>query len=285
MNCVMCWVCLTCIVGCADAPGTEQTQATSVTATDTGIATDDGIASGDMSASASGSGDDGLDDGETGVTFDVGGGDGATDPPGRVCTVVDGTDAIGTCDQTAPADAFEPDVQWTWTDANDENDSIVTPLVGNFTDDNRDGEIDLCDVPDVIVFAAHPDRATGDIGQAGDLYLLDGETGTEHFQFEHAVQPTITPTLGDLGGDGFPEVVAAPTDAERIAFEHTGEVKWIAPTEWNDGWCASIALADLDHDGTPEIIAGRIVTDANGATLRTTTEPAGGCAAPPCRKP
>lgn len=57
------------------------------------------------------------------------------------------------CTDRAPPDAFEPDIQWTWTGAS-EPYSIVTPLVANLTDDNADGEIDLCDIPDVVVVAS-----------------------------------------------------------------------------------------------------------------------------------
>jgi hypothetical protein len=70
-------------------------------------------------------------------------------------------DAIGECDEEAPPNSFEPEIQWAWTGPNGEPYSIVTPLVANLTDDNGDGEIDLCDVPDVVVVASTSSGAPG----------------------------------------------------------------------------------------------------------------------------
>jgi len=62
-------------------------------------------------------------------------------------------DAIGDCKDKAPPDSFEPEGQWSWGSAQVEGGSTATPLVANLTDDNGDGAIDLCDIPDVVVVA------------------------------------------------------------------------------------------------------------------------------------
>ncbi|MEQ9318308.1 MAG: hypothetical protein RIF41_04080, partial [Polyangiaceae bacterium] len=79
--------------------------------------------------------------------FGQGGGQGAMGPTCKVPPDADDA-VIGTCEDIAPADSFDPAVQWEWT-APPPSDpsaliigSFVTPLVGNFTDDNGDGDID-----------------------------------------------------------------------------------------------------------------------------------------------
>lgn len=86
-------------------------------------------------------------------------------------------DAVANCTDKAPADAFEPEAQWTFMGPPGYESCIVMPLVGNLTDDNGDGEIDLCDVPAVVVIAGPP----GTDVAAARLYVLDGATGAVHY--------------------------------------------------------------------------------------------------------
>lgn len=101
-------------------------------------------ASGEDSAEATTSGDS--------LKFD-------TPPPGSgdsggasdLCKVSGELSGVGSCEDSAPPDAFAPAIQWAWPGDGPLNEVIETPLVINFTDDNGDGAIDLCDIPDVIV--------------------------------------------------------------------------------------------------------------------------------------
>ena len=92
--------------------------------------------------------------GGLGGSFGIGGG-----TPMAACKVTENNeDALPPCTDKAPANSFAPEVQWSWTapPANPNafiSGSFATPLVGNFTDDNNDGAIDLCDVPDILVTA------------------------------------------------------------------------------------------------------------------------------------
>jgi hypothetical protein len=235
----------------------------------TGSATDGTSASTTGSSqSSTGTTDGGTDDG---FKFDVGAGDAGGEPVDK-CKVIDDMDAVGDCRQSAPPDSFTPGIQWSWTGPNGDLYSIVTPLVINLTDDNDDGEIDLCDIPDVIVVAS---PSSGSVNQAGHIYVLDGATGDQHFRIETAVDHTVTPAVGDIDGDGLPDIVTAVVGGQLIAFAHDGSVKWQGTDPWPDAYSGAIALADLDNDGTVEIIAGNFVTDHLGTRLWTAPQPAG----------
>jgi hypothetical protein len=210
------------------------------TATDTDSDSDDG--------EESDTGDDGpkLDVGPK----DMGGG------PGPTCKVVDDMDAVGDCGQEAPADSFDPEVQWSWGGTN--TGIIVTPIVANLTDDNDDGEIDLCDIPDVIVVTE---------GLGGTIHVLDGETGTEHFAINTPVQSFVTPAVADIDNDGIPEIISANSQGRVVAFEHDGSLKFTGAGSFTAIQGSSVAVADIDADGFAEIIVDGLVSNTNGGMM------------------
>jgi hypothetical protein len=254
-----------------------------------------GVATG--SAAEAGSTAGGATEGDAteteGFKFDVAGGatesggEGGGRPPS--CRVSDdGVDAVPPCSEKAPPDSFDPEVQWSWDGFEGESDVVATPLVANLTDDNGDGAIDLCDVPDVVVLAyTHtpcfccatdpPQDCVWNPGAwaeygTGHVYVLDGATGSMHARFELPVDATADPALGDIDGDGVPEILAYRFDGVNgnnladyrrlVAFDHDGTVKWEAGAKISS-W-DPIALADLDNDGSVEILAQGSVWNADG---------------------
>lgn len=198
-----------------------------------------------------------------------GSGTGADTTPVQNCKVQDDSNGVGTCDEVAPPNSFEPELQWSWSGGPGEPYSIVTPLVANLSDDNGDGAIDLCDIPDVVVVAS---SQSGTPRSPGHIYLLDGQTGAQERMFGTTVDATVTPALGDIDGDGIPEIVTVDPDGRLYAFEHDGTVKFGPAGQWaadsfSDHYGGAIALGDLDHDGDVEIVAGRTVFDHTGTVL------------------
>lgn len=224
-------------------------------------------------------GDPSGDPGTTGSKFDVGATGGTVDPgttttgePVDLCKVQDDMNAIGECDKEAPPNSFEPEIQWAWTGPNGDQFSIVTPLVANFTDDNADGMIDLCDTPDVVVVAS---PSSGQPNIVGHIYVLDGLTGALHFQIPDPVDHTVTPAIGDIDGDGLPEIVTSVIGGNPVVFEHDGAKKWTSASNWPEVYSGAIALADADNDGDVEILAGNRLFDHLGTLLFTAPQPAG----------
>lgn len=246
------------ITGATSSTGEPTSGTTGSAATSSGSVSDGGTTTGTTGAvDPTGSSGD--------LKFDLPmGGDIGTPPP--TCKVVDDMDAVGDCTDKAPPDSFEPDIQWTFMGPPGFENCIVTPLVANLTDDNGDGEIDLCDIPDVVVVAG-PDMFSDT--PPSRLYVLDGETGNVHFFAQELVQFGATPALGDIDGDGLVEIVAVEPggNGRLIAFEHDGSVKWKSNVPWNGAQSSALALADVDHDGDVEIVASAQLFDHNGVEV------------------
>ena len=177
------------------------------------------------------------------------------------------------------ADSFETEIEWSHTFSGYFGASI--PLVANLTDDNGDGVIDLCDTPDVL--AVSSPNGLGIFDGEGLLHVVDGASGTPHFEVPITVAWPVTPAIGDIDDDGLPEIVTATFKDKTVAgpgtlvaFEHDGTHKWTGYSEWGvhpygiHG--SAIALADLDNDGKPEILAGEMVADHRGKTLWRASE-------------
>ena len=133
------------LVGCR----TEAAVGNTTTFDDDGTGASDDDMTGEDAEAGDGDGDG---DGDTGLPkLDVSG-DGDGDTGGQdSCKIVDDMDGVAPCEEKAPPDSFEPEVQWSWDGEGDFIYSIVTPLVANLNDDNDDGEVDLCDTPDIIL--------------------------------------------------------------------------------------------------------------------------------------
>jgi hypothetical protein len=193
-----------------------------------------------------------------------GGGDGhhGDGPPVNACKVADDDgNGVGQCTDQAPPGSFDPELKWAWTGAT-EPYSIVTPLVANLTDDNGDGAIDLCDIPDVVVVAS---TFSGSPNSPGHIYLLNGKTGQQELMIPTIVDATVTPALGDINHDGVPDIVTVDPQGRLYAFDHTGAIIFGPAGQWAGDWYSgAIALADLDHDGHVEIIGGNTVFDDHG---------------------
>ncbi len=237
--------------------------------TTTGMASASGTGSGTTSSAATGSTGQQDESGpptifDVAETSDL---NGSVPPP--TCEVVDDMNAVGDCSETAPPDSFEPDVQWEWLGDGAEQYVVVTPLVANLTDDDGNGSIDLCDVPDVVVVA----WAT--LFGPAHIHVLDGETGAVHYTIPQTVDFSVTPALGDIDNDGLSEIVTANSSGNLMAFEHDGTLKWQSPSAWNGFTIGAIALADMDNDGDVEILAGNQLFDHLGGALWSAPQPAG----------
>lgn len=196
---------------------------------------------------------------------DTGGPDADTDTPGqdRPCRDLDlPAEELGlgdTCPEP-PTGGFDPVPQWT---AGAGKGCLSLPVVG---DVDADGDTE-------VVY-----NQTGLFNNAGPLVMLDGATGAvEWEQPAAALAYGSPPALADLDGDGFAEIVGVREyssalfgagDYTVVAFDSTGGVIWESAhfTGADFDWATGPIVSDMDHDGSPEIVAGRVILDADGAT-------------------
>ena len=181
------------------------------------------------------------------------------------------------CEYHPPTGVFTPRLKWSWSsDAMafpTHTQVMMQPVVANLTDDNGDNIIDERDVPDVLFNTFVGSNYWSD----GILRAVSGNDG--HRLWPAAADPGYRTTPGasiaiaELDGTSEgPEIVTctasdatARTAGHVIILRANGAVlRNIAGVAC--GFSAP-AIADMDHDGTPEIVVRNIAFHADGTIL------------------
>ena len=179
-----------------------------------------------------------------------------------------------------PVGQFSPKLAWEWTGSNEfplSDQVICTPLVGNLTDDNNDGKIDLKDIPDIVFISFKSNYYQ----KEGTVRVISGDGSKEHFSIGPVSYgnkyfeafPTYNSALGDVDNDGILEIIVVMNDQADnkwlAVFENTGAIKWISEDFSSSQLTrpVSVDIADLDANGAPEIIIGNLILSNTGKTL------------------
>ena len=165
---------------------------------------------------------------------------------------------------------FNPIVEWqktAWAAAPAYNQVMMAPIVASLTDDNMDGKIDDKDLPDVLYVT----YAAADYQGVGVLRAVSGDGQTEILSIaDQSIAASSGLAAGDIDGDGVVEIVAVAAGGVIKCFEHDGALKWASPSLAGDmvyPFMSAPAIADMDGDGKPEVIAGRAILNNDG-TIR-----------------
>ncbi len=183
------------------------------------------------------------------------------------------------CRRTVQPGRFSPIIQCRWDGpgASDPEPTFrqveSTPLIVDFGIGRGPDE----PIRPSIVFIS---AAAPSYGDRGVLRIIDGRTCADQGVLaadQDRVGGATTPALGDLDGDGVPEIVAKSAEGGLVAFEWDGSAfvrRWFSRladgTRDRTGGAsaiASLSIADLDDDGLPEILMGGVTYGPDGTLL------------------
>lgn len=145
--------------------------------------------------------------------------------------------------------------------------SLGAPMVGRLVDTDTDGDLDTADVPSVVLVHAEGDIAAhaGDDGR--ELWL---SVGGGALDWGGAA-------IGDVDGDGWPDVVSIGDEGVTAYDGADGAVLWESGVFTTRAQQAAPAIADLDGDGDVEVIAyDRVFDGRTGVGRWVATEGIGG---------
>ncbi len=177
------------------------------------------------------------------------------------------------CEAEPQTGAFEPVLSWhmeSFAEYSTSTSIMATPMVAHITDDDGDGVFGSSgDTPDIAVVC---------YGGSDVLRVISGDGSTVHWSRAHDPQGQGMPAVGDIDSDGDPEVVIITNEPSVIAYHHDGSTAWESDTLSGGSWIggdwyvaehsSAPAIADMDGDGRPEVIAGSAILDgATGNTL------------------
>jgi RHS repeat-associated protein len=165
------------------------------------------------------------------------------------------------CQAAPPGPPFTLRQKWAWT-------------AGTVLSNPAAGDLDGDGVAEVVFVTPRTGQPTLD----GQLKALRGNDGSTLFtvtDLAHELSPSASPAIGDIDGDGRPEIVAlAESNVHLVAFEHDGAFKWRSLALELNASNGAPFLADLDGDGKSEVVIGRqVLNGSTGALLFTGTAP------------
>lgn len=182
-----------------------------------------------------------------------------------------------------PADAFDYDGQvlWSralWTTDSDFSRVSSSPIVVPLVDDNGDGVADERDVPAIVAVTTDARLDGTGLTESGKLRAVRGDTGAEIWTASwDAFEYNGNLAAADIDGDGWVEI-CGPSALGVACVEHDGTFKW-ENDELDDYMSMranSVSISDMDGDGSPEVVVGAAILDAEGNILGLGEEGLGG---------
>ena len=269
-------LCLACVVACGDdmtdsLTGGMTDPATTPESTST-LPTTGADGSADTTAadgSADGTADTGTTAGPpttgtvdmTGTTTDTGAPDSCDPSPEFDPESVPLNEA---CEVDLQEGSFNPVIEWKYGTSN-----YAGPVaVGQIVDTDASGALDDNDMPIILLY------------QAGAVVALRGDGSGVVWQTNGAYGGDGSGVaLGDLEGDGWPEVITAGYSDLCALNGQTGAQIWcvgLALGDIADFGYNFPAVADMDGDGLAEVTVGRVIVDSTGVVIATGTLGKGG---------
>ena len=160
-----------------------------------------------------------------------------------------------TCGEVRPLEAVLE-----WSDPN-VGSTLVSPVIGSLTDDDGDGVIGPLDMPDIVL--QNWDH---------ELVVFSGDGTGEHWRVSLDGWGSTVPALGDIDGDGTPDIVTANRIDGLTVVQAwdgpTGAFKW--GRKIPDLGClhSTLGIYDLDGDGAVEVVFGKYILHGDNGRIR-----------------
>lgn len=158
-----------------------------------------------------------------------------------------------------PEGGFRPIVEW---GAGSGKSCRGTPVVA---------DIDLDGEPEVLA------NFTGLVpGARGELVVLNGNGRGVQWRKDAGLGYGSTFAVGDISGDEHPEIIVVRNtkvgfvgfagEYAVVAYDWEGTKLWQTGDYGNNDfdYAAAPVISDMNHDGTPEIVVGRVIFNADG---------------------
>ncbi|MFN7143695.1 MAG: FG-GAP repeat domain-containing protein, partial [Myxococcota bacterium] len=180
-----------------------------------------------------------------------------------VCEGLSGTPhdvALNTeCDVDLQTGSFTPVVEYHYGSST----FCGPPGVGQIVDSNGSGAIDADDMPAIVIFQGGA-NGTDD----GRVVAVKGDNSGVYWESAAGMGQDGGFAIGDLDGDGWPEVVAGGVDRVRALDGRTGALLWTSPAvgaHLDPLGYNHPSISDMDHDGSPEVTVGNVILNADGS--------------------
>ncbi|AKT39374.1 FG-GAP repeat domain-containing protein [Chondromyces crocatus] len=175
----------------------------------------------------------------------------------------DNLTCIAACQVIPQTTSFEATLKYAWggqVTSPYATDVMMSPIVIQLDDDDCDGKITDRDIPE-IVFSTFSGGAYTSAGVLRAISVVEGVV-VEKWATPGIVNATKHIAAGNIDGAPGNEVVGCAVDGTARAFRGDGTLLWTsAPMD-----CFMPSIADLDGDGTVEVIVeGGILNGATGA--------------------
>ena len=109
---------------------------------------------------------------------------------------------------------------------------------------------------------------------SGSLAVYHGDGTGPVWESSENIGYGSAPAIADLDDDGSPEVLVTLDHGSGMTlayavgcFSADGDLLWESEdyTDNEFNWATGIAVSDMDHDGSPEIVAGRVILNSDGS--------------------
>lgn len=168
------------------------------------------------------------------------------------------------CEYRPVIDSFTPVVKYAWGGqvvSPFASDIMMTPIVIQLDDDDCDGKVTANDIPD-IVFTTFTGGAYTSPGFLHAISVVGGAVVEKPWTVPN-IAPSGQLAAGNIDGQPGNEIVACGSDGRVHAVKPDGTIRWSTAAAVG---CAMPSLADLEGDGTVEVIVeGGILEGASGA--------------------